>query len=278
MKKSSSCACCSIWLLFFAGFAGVIASIYFLAPGRTNLLILGLDYSDPWNSTARTDSILLGTFIPSEPYLGVLSIPRDLWVNIPGVGENRINTAHFFAEASQPGSGPTATIETIKNNFGVDIDYYIRVKFEGFKELFNAFGGVDIDLPAPMGGYEAGRHHLTANKALAFSRNRTGADDFTRMLQGQFIIKAALKQVILPINWPKLPSVGSAFLRAIDTNVPIILWPRFGLALLRIGPDKIDNRMITREMVTPFTTDQGASVLSPNWNLINPLLMEMFGQ
>jgi hypothetical protein len=69
----------------------------------------------------------------------------------------------------------------------------------------------------------------------------------------------------------------AALVRAVDTNIPVWLWPRLGLALLRAGPDGIDGRTITREMVTnTFVGD--ANVLLPNWDLINPVLLEMFGQ
>jgi hypothetical protein len=57
-----------------------------------------------------------------------------------------------------------------------------------------------------------------------------------------------------------------------------VLWPRLGLALLRLGPDGVDNRIISRDMVLPFTTNQGAMVLAPQWNLINPVIYEMFGE
>jgi LCP family protein required for cell wall assembly len=265
-------------VIIIAGIIGLISAVYFLAPGRTNIAFLGLDYAEPPSSAARTDTIILSTIVPSGPYVGMLSIPRDLWVNIPNVGENRINAAHFFAEATQPGTGPAATIETIKNNFGVDVKYFMRIKFEGFRDIFNVLGGIDIDLTTPMAGYEAGTHHLTARKALAFARNRTGSDDFARMQQGQLILKATLKQVLQPKNWLKIPPITTALIRSIDTNIPAALWPRLGLALIRVGPAGIDNRLITREMVTPFTSDQGASVLAPNWNLINPVLLEVFGQ
>lgn len=277
-KRTASCGCCLFLVVIIAGIVGLISAVYFLAPGRTNIVFLGLDYAEPPSSVARTDTIILSTFIPSKPYIGMFSIPRDLWVNVPGVGENRINSAHYFAEAFQSGTGPAATIDTIQNSFGVDIKYFMRIKFEGFRDIFNVLGGIDIDLPSPMAGYDAGKHHLTPRKALAFARNRTGSDDFARMQQGQLILKAALKQVLLPQNWLKIPAVTTTLIHSIDTNIPAILWPRLGLSLMRIGPTGIENRMITREMVTPFVTDQGASVLAPNWELINPVLLEVFGQ
>jgi hypothetical protein len=64
----------------------------------------------------------------------------------------------------------------------------------------------------------------------------------------------------------------------LDTNLPVFLWPRLGLAVLRAGPDGIDSRTINREMVYPWTTNEGANVLLPNWDAINPVLLEMFGE
>lgn len=269
--------CCLPFAMLFGCLLLAILGLLFL-PMRTNVLLLGMDYVDPGSSAARTDTLILTTFVPLDPYAGMLSIPRDLWVTIPGVGENRINTAHFFAEASQPGSGPAAAVQTVETNFGVEIDYYVRIRFEGFREMFNAMGGVDIVLDQPMAGYPAGAHHLTGNKALAFARNRTNSDDFFRMQQSQILMKAAFKQMLNPLKWPRLPLVIASLPRVIETDLPVWQQARLGLTLLRTGPDGIDNRTISREMVVPFTTDQGASVLAPNWGLINPLLMEMFGQ
>ena len=194
------------------------------------------------------------------------------------MAKNRINTAHFFAEAEQAGSGPYKAMETIRNNFNVGVGYYLRFRFDSFREVVDAFGGVDIDLAEPIGGYPAGSHHLTGNKALAFARNRSGADDFFRMEQGQILIKALLRQSLQPAKWPRIPAAGLAFWRSVDTNIPIWQLPRLGLAVLRAGPSGIDNRVIQREMVTPYTTDQGANILLPDWGKINPLIAELFDQ
>jgi polyisoprenyl-teichoic acid--peptidoglycan teichoic acid transferase len=275
-KRTAPCGCFSLILL--AALLGLIAAIYFFAPGRTNILLLGIDQTPPGTNVGRSDTMILTTIIPSAPAAALLSIPRDLWVSVPGYGENRINTAHFFAEAAQAGSGPAAAMQTVHENFGVDVDHYLRIKFEGFREVFNAMGGVEIELSEATAGYPAGKYRLSGNKALAFARNRTGTDDFFRMQQGQLILKSAIKQMSKPINWFRLPGVFMAFSQAIDTDIPVWLWPRLGLALLRIGPEQIDSRTITREMVAPTITDQGAAILLPNWSLINPLLLQLFGQ
>lgn len=282
-RKTGRTACClhpaGCFLVFSSSvLLALILGAYFLLPFRTNILLLGIDYADPGINVARTDTIILTTFLPHQPYIGMLSIPRDLWVNIPGVGENRINTAHFFAESAQPGSGPAASERTVEENFGVKVDYHMRIRFEGFREIVDQLGGVDITLSEPMAGYPAGVHHLTGNKALAFVRDRADSDDFFRMQHGQIMLKALFKHMLNPKVWPRIPGAFAALWRATDSNVPLVLWPRLGLALLRLGPDGVDNRIISREMVLPFTTNQGAMVLAPQWHLINPILLEMFGE
>jgi LCP family protein required for cell wall assembly len=252
-------------------------SVYFFIPQRTNILLLGLDYAPPNSTVARTDTIIVSTFATPPAYVGLLSIPRDLWIPIRNVGSNRINTAHFFAEAQQPGSGPYATIQAIQDNFGIKSDYFVRLRFEGFREIVDAMGGLDIKLDKPMAGYEAGNYHLTGRKALAFARNRRGSDDFYRMEQGQLIIKSIYKQLLKPTEWPRIPAVLIALSNSIDTNVPNWLWPRIGLILLRVGIDNIDSHTITREMTIPTVTEQGASVLLPKWELILPLVNDIFG-
>lgn len=252
--------------------------LYLFAPGRTNILLLGIDYVEPGSAVARSDTIILATLEAFKPVVGLVSVPRDLWVSIPGVGENRINTAHFFAENQQPGSGPAAVRQTIVRNFGVDLPYYARIRFEGFREVVDALGGVNIELPEAMAGYPAGKHHFTGSKALAFVRHRAGSDDFFRMAHGQLMLKALLRNMANPLKWPRFPGVVRALFASVDTNLPVWLWPRLGLALLRAGPDGVESYQITREMVTPFTTDQGASVLLPNWSMIRLLVQQVFGE
>jgi LCP family protein required for cell wall assembly len=250
--------------------------VYFLAPLRTNLLVLGTDRTEGTN-IGRSDTILLLSIVPLQPYVTMLSIPRDLWVNIPGVGEDRINTAHFYAEASQPGSGPDATLETIRANFGVRVSRYVAINFDGFVEMIDAVGGVDIELEQAEGGLPAGKHHLDAGQALAFVRERYSSDDFYRMRHGQMVVQAAVGKMANPVNWWRWPGIVKALSSAVKTNVPFYDWPRLGLALLRAAlTDRIDSHVIDRDYVTPYTTDQGANILLPNWDAIHPLVVELF--
>jgi LCP family protein required for cell wall assembly len=218
------------------------------------------------------------TVVSSEPYVGMLSIPRDLWVTIPGIGMNRINTAHFFAEAQETGSGPAATAQTIQHNFGVDVHHYIRLHHMGFHEVIDVLGGLDIILPAPMSGYDEGSIHLDGEQALAFVRDRTGSDDFSRMKRGQIILTALIKKIATPTSWPMIPRIWKTITNFLDTNITLWKVPSLMITIIRVGTSGFDSRIISRDMVIPFTSEGGASVLAPNWEHINPILMDIFGQ
>jgi polyisoprenyl-teichoic acid--peptidoglycan teichoic acid transferase len=263
--------CCTCWVLLLPVLAGLILLVvYLLAPLRTNLLVLGIDRVPDGTALGRSDTMILVSVNPLLPEVNLFSIPRDLWVNIPGVGENRINTAHFFAEANIPGSGPEAALETVNLNFKLQVPYYVRFRFDAFLGIVDALGGVTVNLPEDMAGLPAGTHHLDGTQALAFVRDRKGADDFFRMENTQFMLRAVARQALQPASWPRLPAVAAAGLRSIDTNLPVWQWPRLGVAFVRASLTGFNSHTVSREMATPFTTDEGAQVLLPNWDLILP--------
>jgi LCP family protein required for cell wall assembly len=222
---------------------------------------------------------MLTTVSPLKPYVGILSIPRDLWIKLPDGSENRINTAYFFAEATEQGSGFSAIKQTIRDNFDVRTDYYAVIHMDGLIDVIDAMNGVDITLTEPMAGYDAGvKYHFDGKRALAFVRSRTSSDDFSRMGHGQILMKAVFKKLLKPATWLQIPDLWMVLPRLVETNVPVWQWARLGLAILRAGTEGIDARVISREMVTPFVTDQGAQVLAPRWDAIHPLTDEMFGK
>jgi LCP family protein required for cell wall assembly len=272
-RRSRIRGCCWIPLSLF-----ILLILYFFAPIRTNVLLLGTDDSPERGAVGRTDTIILATVVPLKPYVGMLSIPRDLWVTVPGVGEQRINTAYFFAEANASGSGAGAALQTIRENFGVPVRYYALVHMFGLTSVIDALGGVDIDLASPIGGFPAGTYHLNGEDALNFVRERSSSDDFSRMVRTQILLSAVIKKSISPSHWSSLPQFVYSLTQVVDTNIPIWEWPRLLFALARAFFFGIDAQTITREMVNPFQTSQGAQVLAPNWEAIQPLLKRMFGR
>ena len=262
------------WFLSFIA----LALLYFFAPIRTNILLLGTDDSPERGAVGRTDTIILTTVVPLRPYIGMLSIPRDLWVTVPDVGEQRINTAYFFAESSERGTGARAAMQTVRQNFGVPVQYYALVHMQGLISAVDALGGLDIRLDESMGGFSTGAHHLDGMSALAFLRDRSNSDDFSRMTRAQILLAAAMGKALQPTSWPALPQLASSLLTLVDTNIPFWQWPRLLFALLRSVVFGIESQTIARDMVTPFQTSGGAQVLAPNWDLILPLTKEIFGR
>jgi LCP family protein required for cell wall assembly len=271
-RKRLPCAGCGCLTVFFL----IALLLYFIAPFKTQFLILGIDRSPQGSLAGRSDTIMLVSVNPLLPIVKLLSIPRDLWVTIPGFGENRINAAHFFAEAQKSNTGPDLALATIKSSFGIDLRYYVRFNLEGFPEIVESMGGIPLNLPKPMAGLPAGLNQLDGAQALAFLRSRSDGDDFFRIQQGQIFVSAIIRQLLNLSTWPRIPQILSSLSRAMDTNLPVWFLPRLILAFIRASFTGIETLSIDRSMVTPTVTSEGAQVLLPNWELILPYLKNNF--
>jgi len=177
---------------------------------RVTLLLMGLDYRD-WVSgegPPRTDTMILFTIDPINRTAGMLSIPRDLWVSIPGYSYGRINTAYQLGEAYKlPGGGPGLAIETVEELLGVPIEYYALVDFYAFERFIDEIGGVKVTIPEkinvdPLGDdnvktLRPGVQTLSGELALAYARARkTEGGDFDRAERQQQIIMGIRNQVL----------------------------------------------------------------------------------
>lgn len=285
------------WVSFIGGgmlLLGLLwAALTLFPPPRTNILLLGLDRR-PGDTTfvSRTDTVILATVFPSNDYLGMLSIPRDLWVTLPDGSANRINTAHFFAEANAPGSGAIAAMQTVQANFGVEVHRYVRIDFAGFVRIVNAVGGIDVEVPNALRDAEyptydygtmtvefaAGPQHMEGERALAYARIRHGSSDFQRAARQQQVIQAFIARLRQPSAWGRLPALLAAVNASLDTDLTPLEVVRLAPTLWQVGPANIERRVLEGAMVEPYTTEGGASVQLPVWENINPLLLEMFGQ
>src|SRR5215207_11406888 len=156
---------------------------------RITILIIGLDFRDYManQGAPRSDTMILLTIDPLTKTAGMLSIPRDMWVNIPGFGYSRINTAWTLGRGSKlPGGGPTLAMKTVSHFIGVPVDYYVQVDFDTFVDFIDLIGGVDIYndetlILDPMAHGKdfpkvkltcCGMRHLNGSKALAYARCR----------------------------------------------------------------------------------------------------------
>lgn len=110
---------------------------------RINVLLMGIGGAGH-DGPELTDTILLASYQPSTNKVGLLSIPRDMAVAIPGFGERKINSANAYGEATMAGSGPQLASTVVEQTFGQPVDYYVRVDFDGFAKLIDTVGGLDI--------------------------------------------------------------------------------------------------------------------------------------
>ncbi len=285
-------------LIGFAG-GGVVMSLLVAAllllgsPARTNILLLGIDRRpDETGYVDRTDTMILATVNSQARYVGMLSIPRDLYVQVPDGFLDRINTAHFYAEAQVPGTGPAAAMEVVRSNFGVQVDGYVRVDLVGFVRIIDALGGIDLDVPHPLVddayptydygtttvSFAAGPQHMDGARALAYARIRHGSSDLQRAERQQLVIQSVFQRLLQPATWLRLPQVAVAVNDSIQTSLSPLDLLRLAPTLLWVGPSRIDRAVIEGAMVQPFVTTGGADVLLPVWSQINPLLLRMFGQ
>ncbi len=257
---------------------------------RMNIVLLGLDRRPDEGFVARSDTLMLLTVDPGAPQAALLSIPRDLYVEIPGYGANRINTAHFWGEYERSGGGPALTMQTIWLNFGGDVERYVRVDFDGFRAVVDAAGGVDLVVERPIVDDEyptddygtlhieipAGRQHMDGETALRYARSRHGSSDFDRARRQQAVLAALARRLLSPGGWLRWPAVYKQVSDALDTNLTDRDWLLLAAVLYRVGPDGIEYRAIDDEMVAPWTTADGGAVLLPRWESINPLIQELF--
>lgn len=291
----------TFWQSYVLGLAvgGVLAVITLVVglllfpPPRTNILILGVDRRpDEATWATRTDTMILTTINPKDAYVGLLSIPRDLFIQLPDGNWNRINTPHFFAELAAPGTGPQVAMQTVQNNFGVDVHHYVRLDLIGFVRIVDAMGGLDINVPEAVFDdayptydygtttvyFEPGQQHMTGEQALAYARVRHFTSDFDRAARQQLVLQAIFRQLLQPATWLRLPQILGAVSESISTDLTLLDLIRLAPTFAEISPDDLDRRVIEGAMVQPFTTDGGASVLLPVWDVINPVLLAMFGQ
>jgi LCP family protein required for cell wall assembly len=261
---------------------------------RVSILLMGLDYRD-WeqgNGPPRTDSMMLVTIDPAAKTAGMLSIPRDLWVEIPGWEHNRINTAYFLGEANRlPGGGPGLAMDTVEHLLGVPIGYFAVIDFHAFERMIDEIGGVDILVFEPMRiapigresiGLEAKAYHFDGAEALAYARARkTEGGDFDRAERQQQVAMAIRDSILnvnmIPVLLTKAPALYTELASGIRTNLSFDQMVSLALLALQIDPADIQRGVIAPpDMVTLEMLADGAEVLRPVPDQIRRLRDEIF--
>ncbi len=266
---------------------------------RINILFIGLDARDLVvnDGPPRSDTMMLFTIDPISKTAGMLSIPRDMWVNIPGFGYSRINTAYASGEGNQlPGGGPGLAMKTVSQFIGVPVDYYVQVDFNVFTDMVNMIGCIEV-FPTedmildPIGSgpdhvrlTPGGGRQLCDWMVLAYARNRhTSGGDFDRAARQQEVIFALQKKVFDPEIFPSLiaksPQMYAELSYGIHTNMSFedaiklaILGKDISRASVKAGV--IDTTMVTFDNV--ILGGQPASIMKPIMDKVRVLRDEIF--
>ncbi|OGO71987.1 MAG: hypothetical protein A2Z37_12610 [Chloroflexi bacterium RBG_19FT_COMBO_62_14] len=262
---------------------------------RVTILLMGLDFRD-WETgdgPPRTDSMMLISIDPVSNTVGMLSIPRDLWVEIPGgFGHNRINTAYFLGESYKlPGGGPAVAMQTVEDMLGLPVQYYAVIEFQTFERMIDEIGGIDVLVEeevkiSPIGRLSRWLHakayHMDGPTALAYARARkTEGGDFDRAERQQRVALAIRDRIfysnMIPTLVAKAPRLYQELASGVHTNLTLNQMVGLGLLLIQIPPENIHRGVIAPpDMVTLEKLPTGADVLRPNPDQIRILRDDLF--
>jgi LCP family protein required for cell wall assembly len=260
--------------------------------GVMSIILLGGDIL-PGQMDWRTDSIIYVRINPATKTVGMLSIPRDLWVYIPGHGYNRINTADYTGQSTgYPGGGPGLLNETLLVNFGISFDHYIRVNFEGFKQVIDVLGGIDVDVecsvelwgadPQNPGGWKqlgfipAGMQHLDGETALRYAQCRYNTPVFDRDRRQQKVLLAARSRVLelgIPGLLPRALELVNTMSEMVQTDLGPSEIVTLAQLVPQVQPSNVNRKVITLDHAPQWTTPEGAWVMLPDREKIAPLIM-----
>ncbi len=261
---------------------------------RINVLVMGLDYRD-WEKgeTPRTDTMMLLTLDPLSKTAGMLSIPRDMWVNIPGFDYGRINTAYFLGEMYKvPGGGPALAAQTVENFIGVPVNFYAQVDFYAFIKFIDHLGGLDMYIRKeikvdPLGPgntvvLKPGVQPLSGAVALGYARQRyTEGGDFDRAQRQQDVIMAIRQQILtlnmMPTLIAKSPQMYADISTGVRTNLTLDQVIRIALLALEVPEWNIHRGIINPpDQVLLANSADGQAVLIPVPDRIRLLRDEIF--
>ncbi len=259
---------------------------------RVTVLVTGIDQREIETGPAHTDSILVVSADPVSRTASMLSIPRDLKVDIPldspmgDCSDHSINEANFWGDVYDypGGGGPALAVQTVTLNFGIPINFYLRLNFLAFERIVDEVGGIDVNVAEPIEdptypdvgyGYEpfyldAGPQHLNGHDALRYARTRaTAGGDFDRAARQQEVVMALRQQVLGLGNLPgvvaKAPALYDALAGSYETNMTLDQMTGLAWLAADIPKENIHSAVIDQNyLLAEYTSCAGRQLLVPD--------------
>ena len=272
---------------------------YMSGAGRVNVVVLG--YGGAGHDGANlTDSLMVISMVPGDSATTLISVPRDLWVQVPpGSGQYaKINTAYQDGLNSGYGglpagreAGGAEAAKKVSDVLGIDVPYWLTIDFQGFRELVDALGGVDINVPTAFTArypnnddpaidaswktihFNTGMQHMNGEQAIEYARARyvlnplSEGTDFARSARQQILIRAILSRVRQPGAWPGITGAADALQRSLYTNLSLADLTRFAQKLDLNSAQRVG----LQDALVDGQSNDGQDVLLPrngDWNAI----------
>jgi LCP family protein required for cell wall assembly len=258
-----------------------------------NFLLIGSDKRP--GGSFRTDTMVVVIVWPAEGQVSMISIPRDLWIYIPSVGMQRINTAYQSGELyGYSGGGPGLLRDTIAYNLGIRIDHTAMVEFDGFRRIIDTLGGVDVPVACPYTDWhlidpsydpynennwslytvQPGIIHMDGDLALWYARSRLKSNDFDRGRRQQEVLRAIFAQALRTDSLARIPQLYNDFSSSINTDLGLGDMLKLALYAPKLSNANIRSYYVRPPYVSDWVTPAGAQVLLPNQASLQALLTE----
>ncbi|MEZ4672132.1 MAG: LCP family protein [Anaerolineae bacterium] len=258
-----------------------------------NILLIGAATNNP-NNPGLTDSLMVVSVNRTAGAVSVVSIPRDLYVLLPGYTMQKLTTAYFYGENNLgEGGGIKLLLDTIRYNLGLNIDFYARVNFTGFNDIIDSVGGIDITVDCVIrdwklkspeldkqvaDNYEmfimrVGRWHMDSELALWYVRSRKTSSDLDRGRRQQDVLRALWRKIRAGNLLETLPQTWAALTESVTTNMTLA--DAVGMLPLVANLDTSDIRYFTfhqKHEVKNAVSPAGQSVLLPQREAITEML------
>ena len=258
-----------------------------------NFLLIGSDKRP--GGSFRTDTMVLVILWPKEGQVSMISIPRDLWIYIPTVGMQRINTAYQSGEVyGYDGGGPGLLRDTIEYNLGIRVDHMAMVEFDGFRRIVDTLGGINVPVSCPYTDWhlidpsydpnnannwslytvQPGIDHMDGDLALWYARSRLKSSDFDRGRRQQEVLRAILTQALSTDTLSRIPQLYNDFASAITTDLGLGDLLKLALYAPKLTNANIRSFYLRPPYVSAWVTPGGADVLLPVQPALQQLLIE----
>jgi LCP family protein required for cell wall assembly len=231
------------------------------------------------------------------PSVSVLSLPRDIWVEIPeisdhyGITHGKLNQSYLYGNPGMgyydgPGLGPGLLARTLDANFLLRVDHYAAVNMRTFVEIVDAVGGIDIyleeavdgrpidDRTEDMGYFRAGQHHMNGETALRFSRIRKIDNAFKRDDRQTMVLCALKEKLLSPEVLPRIPQIITSLSDSVLTDLSVAQIGQLACLAPSLQPENLRFASLPEELFHPGRNQEGSFVLFADMDAVRSLVAE----